>query len=51
MNFILGTNSKSTKLQIHELVIFNQTTFQVSRSDEENLRRWLRYDKNAEYHP
>ena len=26
MNFILGTNSKSTKLQIHELVIFNQTT-------------------------
>ena len=23
---ILGTNSKSTNLQIHELVIFNQTT-------------------------
>jgi hypothetical protein len=25
-NFILGTNTKSTNLQIHELVIFNQTT-------------------------
>ena len=25
-NFILGTNTKSTKLGIHELVIFNQTT-------------------------
>jgi hypothetical protein len=24
-NFILGTNTKSTNLQIHELVIFNQT--------------------------
>jgi len=25
-NFILGTNTKSTNLRIHELVIFNQTT-------------------------
>jgi len=24
--FYFGTNTKSTKLQIHELVIFNQTT-------------------------
>jgi hypothetical protein len=26
INFILGKNTKSTNLQIHELVIFNQTT-------------------------
>jgi hypothetical protein len=25
-NFILGTNTKSTNLRIHELVIFSQTT-------------------------
>jgi len=25
-NFILGTNTKSTNIRIHELVIFNQTT-------------------------
>jgi hypothetical protein len=25
-NFILGTNTKSMNLRIHELVIFNQTT-------------------------
>jgi len=25
-NFILGTNTKSTNLGIHELVIFNQST-------------------------
>jgi hypothetical protein len=25
-NFILGTNTKSTNLRIHELVIFNQST-------------------------
>jgi hypothetical protein len=24
-NFILGTNTKSTNLRIHEIVIFNQT--------------------------
>ena len=26
INFILGTNTKSTNLRIHELVIFNQST-------------------------
>ena len=26
INFILGTNTKSTNLRIHELVIFNQAT-------------------------
>ena len=33
-NFILGTNTKSTNLQIHELVIFNQTTKIVAHEEK-----------------
>ena len=33
-NFILGTNTKSTNLRIHELVIFNQTTKIVAHEEK-----------------
>jgi hypothetical protein len=35
-NFILGTNTKSTNLRIHELVIFNQST-KIDAHEEKNF--------------
>ena len=43
-NFILGTNTKSTNLQINELVIFNQTT-QIDAHEENTFTVFIKLMK------
>ena len=44
-NFILGTNTKSMNLRIHELVIFNQTT-KIDAHEEKDFHSILKQKSN-----
>jgi hypothetical protein len=49
-NFILGKNTKSTNLQIHKLVIFNQTTKIDTHEEKYFHSKWNIVESVVKHH-